>query len=244
MKRRLILFDVDGTLIKRGDPHHLGAMDYGVHSVFPEAKSATVHDVDFDGKVDRLIAAEVLAQARISISPEDPALDPVFEHAGRYYREQWAGQPGGLEDLLPGVAGLIPYLAKDDEFALGVLTGGSRGVVVVNLERLGLVESLPIGAFGNEVPDRPSLVPLALERAAEYFGEVFEPEQVGIMGDTPADVHCAHVHGIPCLAVATGKYSEKELRDAGAEAVFPDLADIPSVREALLSLCFQNRMAD
>ncbi len=240
MTRRLVLFDVDGTLIRRGDPHHLGAMDHGVHTVFPEAKSATVHKVDYDGKVDRLIATEVLAQARISVAPEDPAIDPIFEHASRYYREQWAGKPGGLEDLLPGVAGLIPYLAKDDEFALGVLTGGSRGIVAVKLERLGLVESFPVGAFGNEVSNRPALVPLALERAADYFGEVFEPEQVVIVGDTPADVDCAHVHGIPCLGVATGKYSVEDLSHAGAEQVMPDLADIPSVRESLVDLRYQS----
>jgi phosphoglycolate phosphatase len=238
--RRLILFDVDGTLIKRGDPHHLGAMDHGVHTVFPEAETATVHNVEFDGKVDRLIATEILAQARISMSPEDPALDSVFEHAGRYYREQWSGKPGGLEDLLPGVAGLVPYLAKDEAFALGVLTGGSRPIVAVKLERLSLVESFPIGSFGNEVPNRPALVPLALERAAAYFGEVFEPEQVVIVGDTPADVHCAHVHKMPCLGVATGKFSNEELCEAGADQVMPDLSDIPSVRESLLTLRYRN----
>jgi phosphoglycolate phosphatase len=234
--RKLILFDVDGTLIRRGDPDHLGAMDHGVHAVFPEASSATVHRVDFDGKVDRLIATEVLAQAGISLSAEDPSLDDVFSHAEIYYRERWHGKPGGLEDLLPGVAELVGTLSRDDAFALGVLTGGSREIVGVKLERLGLVESFPVGSFGNEVPDRPALMPLALERAAGYFGEVFEPENVVIVGDTPADVHCAHVHGIPCLGVATGKYSQDELRQAGADEVFPDLADTSAVRQCLQTL--------
>lgn len=234
--RRLVLFDVDGTLIKRGDPDHLAAMDHGVHTVFPDASSGTVHNVDFDGKVDRLIAAEVLAQSGISLSAEDPSLDSVFDHAGTYYRSRWQGKPGGLDDLLPGVAELAPRLAQDDAFALGVLTGGTREIVAVKLERLGLVESFPIGSFGNEVPNRPALVPLALERAAAYFNEVFEPEQVVIVGDTPADVHCAHVHGIPCLGVATGKYSEEELLRAGADLVMSDLADVDGVREALLTL--------
>ncbi|TVR75908.1 MAG: HAD family hydrolase [Sphaerobacteraceae bacterium] len=238
--RRLILFDVDGTLIKRGDPDHLGAMDHGVHSVFPEAKDATVTSVDYDGKVDRLIATEILAQAGISLSAEDPALDRVFDLAGEYYRDRWAGKPGGLEDLLPGVAELVPKLAMDDAFALGVLTGGSRGIVAVKLERLGLVESFPVGSFGNEVPNRPALVPLALERAAAYFGEVFEPEQVVIVGDTPADVNCAHVHGIPCLGVATGKYSVEAMRAVGADEVLPDLSAVSAVRELLLTIEYQN----
>jgi phosphoglycolate phosphatase len=234
--RRLILFDVDGTLIKRGDPDHLAAMDHGVHTVFPDAKDASVTRVEFDGKVDRLIATEILAQAGISMSAEDPGLDRVFELAGQYYRERWTGQPGGLEDLLPGVSELVPKLAMDDAFALGVLTGGSRGIVAVKLERLGLVESFPIGSFGNEVPNRPALVPLALERAAAYFGEVFEPEQVVIVGDTPADVNCAHVHGIPCLGVTTGKFNNEAMRAAGADEVLPDLSAVSEVRELLLTL--------
>ncbi|MEX2425421.1 MAG: HAD family hydrolase [Thermomicrobiaceae bacterium] len=239
--RRLILFDVDGTLIKRGDPDHLGAMDHGVHMVFPESTTATVHQVDYDGKVDRLIATEILAQAGISLSAEDPALDEVFARAGAYYRERWSGKPGGHDDLLPGVARLVENLARDDVFALGVLTGGSREIVGVKLERLGLVESFPIGSFGNEVPNRPALVPLALERASAYFGEIFEPDQVVIVGDTPADVNCAHVHGIPCLGVATGKYSEDELRAAGAEEVLADLSDTGAVRELLSTVSFASR---
>ncbi len=234
--KRLILFDVDGTLIKRGDPDHLAAMDYGVHTVFPEASTGTVHNVDFDGKVDRLIAAEVLAQAGISIAPEDPALNAVFDHAGQYYRERWQGKAGGHDDLLPGVAELVPRLAQDDAFALGVMTGGSREIVAVKLTRLGLVESFPVGSFGNEVPNRPALVPLALERASEYFSDVFEPEQVVIVGDTPSDVHCAHVHGIACLGVATGKYSQDQLREAGADHVVVDLSDSAGVRTILLTL--------
>jgi phosphoglycolate phosphatase len=239
--RRLILFDVDGTLIKRGDPDHLGAMDHGVHSVFPAAKTGTVHKVDYDGKVDRLIATEVLAQAGIDMSADDPALTDVFNHAGDYYRRRWAEQAGGSQDLLPGVADLVAELSRDETFALGVMTGGSRNIVAVKLERLGLADEFPVGSFGNEVPDRPALVPLALERAQTHYGESFPPERVVIVGDTPADVHCAHVHNIPCIGVATGKFSEQELLDAGADAVFEDLSDTDAVREALLNVNLRSK---
>lgn len=235
--RRLILFDVDGTLIKRGDPDHLGAIDHGVHRAFPSASKATVHQIDYDGKVDRLIAAEVLLQAEIELSPDDPSLDRVFDLATDFYRERWSGRGNGSEDLLPGVAELVKELSgRPEEFALGVLTGGSRGIVAVKLERLGLSEAFPIGAFGNEVPDRPSLVPLAMARARDHYGESFEAGQTIIVGDTPHDVHCADVHGISCLAVATGKYSEEDLRDAGANGVVPALRDGERVIELITTL--------
>lgn len=239
--RRLILFDVDGTLIKRGDPNHLAAMDHGIHTVFPQARSATVHNVDYDGKVDRLIASEVLRQAGIEVAPEDRALDDVFELAGSHYRDQWSGKDGGGDDLLSGVTELVSALQDDSSFALGVMTGGSYGVVEIKLERLELAESFPVGSFGNEVPSRPDLVPLALERAVETYGERFQPENCVVVGDTPFDVHCAHVHGIACIGVATGKYSEQELLEAGADAVFADLSDTQAVLKALETVVLNHR---
>jgi phosphoglycolate phosphatase len=238
--RRLILFDVDGTLIKRGDPDHLGAMDHGVHTVFPGSTSATVHNVDYDGKVDRLIATKVLEQAGITVEPDDTALDPIFELASAFYRERWAEKDGGGDDLLPGVAELVSNLAEDHSFALGVMTGGSYGIVEIKLERLELAEKFPIGSFGNEVPSRPDLVPLAIERARQMYREDFQPEDCVVVGDTPFDVHCAHVHGIACIGAATGKYSVAELREAGADVVFEDLSDVDAVRTALLTVTYQH----
>jgi phosphoglycolate phosphatase len=239
--RRLILFDVDGTLIKRGDPDHLAAMDHGVHSAFPEARSSSVVQIDFDGKVDRLIASEILAQAGINVPSGDPRLERVFELASAYYRRQWEVHEHGQDDLLPGVAELVPALAaRQDEFALGVLTGGSREIVSVKLRRLGLAEYFPIGSFGDEVPTRPDLVPLAIRRAEEHYGEVFGSQRTVIVGDTPHDVHCAHVHGVPCVGVATGKYDESQLREAGADAVVPDLADIACVTGILSTISLRS----
>jgi phosphoglycolate phosphatase len=228
--RRLVLFDVDGTLIKRGDPDHLAAMDYGVHSAFPEAKASSIADVDFDGKVDRIIASEILSRAGIDVPSGDSQLDPVFEHASSYYQSQWESREHGTDDLLPGVNELIPAMAaRPDEFALGVLTGGSRAIVEVKLRRLGLSEYIPIGSFGDEVPTRPDLVPLAIERAEAHYGESFGSDRTVIVGDTPHDVHCAHVHRVACLGVATGKFREDDLSEADADEVVADLSDIDSI---------------
>jgi phosphoglycolate phosphatase len=227
---RLVLFDVDGTLIKRGDPDHLAAMDHAVHTVFPESRGASVTQIDFDGKVDRVIASEVLGVAGMNIKPDDPRLDRAFTLAGEYYRGQWEHRQGGTDDLLPGVIELLEHLQTSaGDYALGVLTGGSSGIVSVKMDRLGLSDAFPIGSFGNEVPNRPALVPLAIERAEAYFETSFGPDATVIIGDTPHDVDCAHAHDIPCIGVATGKYGIDELREAGAEVVLSTLEGAESV---------------
>ena len=91
----------------------------------------------------------------------------------------------------------------------------------------------PIHAFGDEAPDRPAMVRLALDRYAERAGCPIAPEHVIVIGDTPNDVSCAHANGCLCLAVATGLYSVEDLRQAGGDVVVPDLAD-PHPLQAML----------
>lgn len=57
-----------------------------------------------------------------------------------------------------------------------------------------------------------------------------------IIGDTPRDVQCAHVNNIPCVAVATGKFSQEELRKCGADVVLSDLSNTQHVIELLLNV--------
>jgi phosphoglycolate phosphatase len=71
--------------------------------------------------------------------------------------------------------------------------------------------------------DRRDLVPLALEAAHQAGAGRFAAADAVIVGDTPADVDCAHAHGAKCIAVATGAYSEDALKATGADVVVGDL---------------------
>ncbi len=232
---RLVLFDVDGTLIERGDPDHLAAIDAGVRAVYPEI-NVSIRDVDFDGKVDRQIVRAVLNLGELPADVDRATLARILGAATDSYRQAWQGRSVGDSDLLPGVRELVKRLDGDPRFALGVLTGGVRGVVETKLKRLELERYFPIGSFGDEVELRVELLSLALLRAEEYYGVPFDPRDVVVVGDTPHDVAAAHAGGAPCLAVATGRFTVEELRDAGADEVLPDLADTGSVVSLLCSL--------
>jgi phosphoglycolate phosphatase-like HAD superfamily hydrolase len=66
---------------------------------------------------------------------------------------------------------------------------------------------------------------VALDRAERATGLRFRPEDVLVVGDSVHDVSCAHAHGIPCLAVGTGRTPESVLQAAGAEWVIGDLRE-------------------
>ncbi len=232
---RLILFDVDGTLIERGDPDHLAAIDAGLRAVYPRI-GASIRDIDFDGKVDRQIVRAVLSVGGMPADVDLATIARILDAAADSYQSAWEGRASGDADLLPGVRDLVMLLAADRRFALGVLTGGVRGVVETKLKRLELERYFPVGAFGDEVEVRAELLPLAMSRAEDHYHRRFEPACAVVVGDTPHDVSAAHEGGAPCLAVATGRFTVQELRAAGADMVLSDLSDTARVVDVLSSI--------
>ena len=64
----------------------------------------------------------------------------------------------------------------------------------------------------------PDIVRAALDRAGT--------DDAVMVGDTPWDVESARKAGLETVTVITGGYSEQELRDAGAAAVYQSLGDL------------------
>ncbi len=115
----------------------------------------------------------------------------------------------------------------------GLVTGNLRETAMVKLASAGLEPALfPVGAFGDELADRNALPAMALQRAAEWLGRPVT--KAAVVGDTPADIACAHANGLCALAVATGPYSLDELATHRPEHLFADLSDLDAVLDALL----------
>lgn len=58
-------------------------------------------------------------------------------------------------------------------------------------------------------------------------------EDCVVVGDTPADVRCAKVHGARAVAVATGPYDRGALARSGADRALETLEDAAAILEAL-----------
>lgn len=224
--RRLILFDIDGTLVRGGPAKHafLGAMaeTYG-----------TVGDperVSFGGKTDPQIAREILIGAGLPHA----AIDEGFPLL-------WAGYLNRLEQalettpmtVLPGVPKLLDELAAQDDVALGLVTGNIEGGARLKLGSAGLWEWFEIGSYGSDHEERDELPTIALERARRRWGRAFEAEHALIVGDTPRDVACGRACAIRTIAVATGTYGADALEAAGADHVLDDLSETEWVVELL-----------
>lgn len=118
-----------------------------------------------------------------------------------------------------------------------LLTGNVPAMARVKVTALGLAEhlDLSIGAYGDVSHIRADLVPVARRNAAARYGGDFAGRATVLVGDTPSDIEAATAHGARAVGVASGQFTERQLADAGADAVLADLTETGRVVEAIVT---------
>lgn len=215
MPHKLLLFDIDGTLLlsKGAGPR---AMLKAGQTLFGDSFK---FEVDTAGKIDTQIFTELLAlNDHLS-----------FAHEQDKFRDTYIDllRDALVSDgayTLPGVRVLLETLRERSNLTLGLLTGNYSLAAPIKLVSAGLEPSwFPVTAFGDEAETRAELVPVAVQKYETLRGAPINPSDVIIIGDTPRDVDCAHDNGCVAVAVATGKYSRSELLETGAAVVVDNL---------------------
>jgi phosphoglycolate phosphatase len=128
---------------------------------------------------------------------------------------------------LPGAHESLEAVAQLDGVVQTVLTGTSKPNALLKLRTFGLERyfDFTVGGYGSESYPKGALVRVARQRAAEkYQLEAFDGDAVYI-ADSVRDVEAARMGGAACAAVASGRSTAAELRQAGADAVLPDLTN-------------------
>ena len=214
---RLVLFDIDGTLVDCGPSVR---QLFGGAMVEAFGTAGPIDGYDFSGRTDHEIVLALTSRAGLPATLVRDRL-PVMK---RLYLDRLERllDPAEMR-VLPAVDGLLRDLAGRDSVCLGLLTGNWRDGARIKLEKVGLDGYFRFGAFGDDQPDRLGLPPVALERAAEVTGRRWRMSECLIVGDSPADVACARAHEIPALAVATGRTPAVELAAAGPHWLVDDL---------------------
>ena len=102
--------------------------------------------------------------------------------------------------------------------------------------RLDSFVDFDIGGYGSEAYPKGTLLRVARERASEKHKVTFGEDVTVYVADSPRDVDAARIGGAKSLAVASGRASAAELRDAGADAVLPDLTDTAGLTALIVRL--------
>lgn len=234
----LILFDIDGTLIRTRGAGMRALEDAGRAVVGPHLSAS---GIDFAGSLDPVIIARMLDKA--GVAPTRERVRAVRERYPAHLRRHLGDRPvdprGAIGETssgaLPGVHALLGRLARDRPgWTLGLLTGNFEEGARLKLAHCGIDhDSFAVRVYGDDSPHEPPLrqhlTPVAMERFRAGSGRSIEPGHVLIVGDTTHDVGCATAHGARSLAVTTGGHPRQRLMEAGADLVLDTLEDVDRI---------------
>lgn len=224
-----ILFDVDGCLISSG-----GAGTKAWRFAFDRLHGIPADIGEFteggmtDPTVGRLTFVRVIGR-----EPTDREMARLLAAYLDRLGLEVERSPGYR--VMPGVASLLPRLIEDGVL-LGIVSGALEAAAHIKLARGGLNRFFSFGGYGSDSSERSELTRLAVERAGRIHGHPLDAARLLVVGDTPRDIDAAHAVGAIVVGVATGKYTVKALRDAGADHVLstleeplPDLPGLPAL---------------
>ncbi len=216
MSPRVVLLDIDGTLISCGGAGR-SAM---AQAVAAHVGRSDVLEFRFGGLTDQLIVRRALDAAGVEASPSR------IEAVLTTYLELLPAALDAATDyqVLPGVPSLLEALGDHRRVALGLGTGNIEGGARHKLQYGDLWQEFSFGGYGSDHEARDEILRIGAERGAAQFDEESAPD-VFVVGDTPHDVAAAQAIGAACIAVATGGFRLDELAVAGADLVVDDLTD-------------------
>ena len=224
---RLLLFDIDGTLIRS---QGLGRRALDQAFLERYGWDDATRDVSFLGSTDGGIVADVFRAHGRSL---DDALAEQHAVLSRYV--ELLVETAGECLVLPGVVELLAAcLARRDDCQLALLTGNVEGGARNKLERVGLWEYFPFGAYGLDAFHRNDLLPVALARAEAHTGRTFRAAEAVVIGDTPRDIAVAKAHGARSVAVTTGWVDRAGLEAHDPDVLLDDLSALDAALAALL----------
>ena len=225
-ERLLLLFDIDGTLLRYGGAReHAAALVQALRDVYGvELPDDAVTRVGPWGKTDQRIAREVLALAGLDRDVLDERREEWIERAWQLYRvADLTRLRGGAMD---GATQALRW-AADAGHLTALLTGNIEPIAHHKLAAAGLGQwfARGQGAFGSDAEDRRDLVPVARARAGRW-----PRERTVVIGDAPGDVACALAGGAIAVALL-GHFDRDDL--AGAHVFIEELTHLGGAIDAL-----------
>lgn len=226
--RRLVLFDIDGTLLTdRG----------AARSAFADALAAVygydgdLSRYDFSGRTDPQITHMVLHDAGLTRVEIEAKLPRLWD---RYLAGLSVNATPERVQVMPGIRELLAVLEEHPEIALALLTGNIEPGARLKLGGAGLNGYFPFGAFGSDSADRTDLPPIAVRRASAHHGLTFHGNDVVIIGDSIYDIRCGVPYEATTIAVASGKTPAETLRAENPSHFFISAEDLGAMMDAIL----------
>ena len=217
--KSLVLFDIDGTLLRRAGPLHREVLIEAVHRA--TGLRTTTDNVPVQGMLDGDILTQMLSNAGASRALIRRNMPSMIEHAQRLYARRC---PDLRKKVCPGARMLLYRLSRRG-VTTGLVTGNLTRIGWKKMERAGLRQYLRFGAFAELAHTRAALVRIAV-RQAKNEGWIGAGDPVVLIGDHPNDINAAKANRVRSIAVATGVVDAEELAEHAPDVLVPDLRSL------------------
>jgi phosphoglycolate phosphatase len=214
---RLIVFDIDGTLVDSRD------LILAIHQhIFP------AHGLPMPA--EEAIMALVGLSHREVFTALVGADGPIESLIAGYKEHAWALRSTNAhwEPLFPGAADLIEALIRRSDCRLAIATGKGRRGTDLLLQRNGWTEHFSSSHTSDDCPSKPDPTMLLRAMAAAEA----TPAETVMIGDSVFDMRMALAAGATPIGVAWGHQPPAALRDAGAIAIAEDFTDLARLLES------------
>ena len=219
---KLVLFDLDGTLVKAGGSGRL-ALNTAIDELYGAKDICSRFSVMGRTDAENFTMAAQLACGKKSGRE-------VFNTVSKRYLTHLPNEVSlavktGRYELIKGIKQFLALLEKSG-VAYGLGTGNVREGAYIKLGPSGLSEKFLFGGFGGDGLRRAHVLKAAVKRAEKFLKTKFDPSQVYIVGDTENDVMAAKENGYHSAAVTSGFGDEKSLMHVAPELLEKDYADL------------------
>ena len=208
MAIKAVLFDIDGTLVDSND-HHVAAWQAVFGQIAATFADHVVHDQI--GKGTDMLVPTLLPDT------DEAEQERLGEEHGRIFKLKY------LEQVTPFAAARdLLVRVKDSGRQVVLASSASSGELDHYLDLLDARDIVGLSTTSDDVEKTkpaPDIFATALKKLSPL-----DASEVIVVGDTPYDVEAAAKGGIAAIGVRSGKFSDEALEDAGAVALYDDVA--------------------
>lgn len=205
---KVLLFDIDGTLVRAGGAgrkalNRAGQILYGKENACSELSLAGHTDLWNFRAVYRRSTGRLPSERELERLHQE-----YLKHLPHYVRSAIRKK----NYILPaGIKALLKKLSRDKRILLGLGTGNMECGARIKLEPSGFNAYFLFGGFGSDAFHRHTLLKKAIRRASNLAGSSIAPSDVYVIGDTPLDVAAGKKAGFKTIGVGTGFADWKSL---------------------------------
>ena len=220
---KIVLFDIDGTLIKAGGAG-ARALDKAVFEL--TGAKDVCSKFSLQGATDK----SNFENAYKTGCGCKPTAAQAREVEALYLKmlpaEVAASVKGKKYSKVKGVEKLLKHLAENKKILIGLGTGNLKGGACLKLEPSGLAKYFSFGGYGCDSCKRSEVLRKAVERAEKAARIKIHPNAVFVIGDTHLDVLAAKEAGYHPGAVLDGFGDAREIQKSGPEILAKDFTDL------------------